>query len=296
MYPATIKGILLCAALALFVLPRGHAGELTLATWNLEHLNDTVGEGCVPRTQADYAALAGQIEALDADVVAFQEVENEAAARRVFPAGRWDIAFSTRPFTGAGPPCYDRPEARLNHQGTGFAIRSGLEWRRHADLEDIAAGSRNYRWGTDVTVTQDGRELRLLSVHLASGCWGEGEDRSARRQRTCATLREQFDELGEWVAERRSEGSAYVLLGDFNRRLAIPGDWGWRALAPRSARLSLLTAGIETGCDPQFSEFVDHLVANRAAADMLVPGSIREAPRLGPHPDHCAVAATFLLE
>lgn len=286
--------IVLSAALS--ALSSGHAGEFTLATWNLEHLNDTVDEGCVPRTEADYAALARRIEALDADVVAFQEVENAAAARLIFPTSDWDIAFSTRPSTGSGPRCYNRPEARLNHQGTGFAIRSGLAWQRHADLEEIAAGSRNYRWGTDVTVTLDGRDLRLLSVHLASGCWGEGEDRSARRSNTCATLREQFSELGEWVAARRNEDSTFVMLGDFNRRLAIPGDWGWRALAPRSARLSLLTADIETECDPDFSEFVDHLIANPVASRMLVPGSTRELPRETPHPDHCAVAATFLLE
>jgi len=293
--PATIK-FLLCSSLAALVLSDGHASELTVATWNLEHLNDTVGEGCVPRTESDYAELARRIAALDADVVGFQEVENEAAARRIFPPGEWDIAFSTRPSTGAGPPCYDRPEARLSHQGTGFAIRSALAWQRHPDLEEIAAGSRNYRWGTDITVTVDGRELRLLSVHLASGCWGEREDRSSRRSRTCATLREQFDELGEWVEERRNEDSTFVMLGDFNRRLAIPGDWGWRALAPRSARLHLLTGDIDTQCDPAFSEFVDHLVANPTASRLLVPGSTRELPRRNPHPDHCAVVATFLLE
>ncbi len=295
MRPAPIK-ILLFACLAMLALARVHAGEFTIATWNLEHLNDTVGEGCVPRTRSDYAELARRIAALDADVVAFQEVENESAARLVFPAGEWDIAFSTRPSTGPGPRCYDRPEARLSHQGTGFAIRSELAWQRHPDLEDIAAGSRNYRWGTDVTVTLDGHDLRLLSVHLASGCWGEGEDRSSRRSRTCATLREQFAELGDWVEARRNDESAYVMLGDFNRRLAVPGDWGWRALAPRSARLQLLTAEIETECDPDFTEFVDHIVANPAASRLLVPGSTRELPRETPHPDHCAIAATFVLE
>ena len=66
-----------------------HAGSRRRATsgsrrWNLEHLNDEHGEGCVERTDADFDAIARRIEALDADVVAFQEVENEAAALRVF--------------------------------------------------------------------------------------------------------------------------------------------------------------------------------------------------------------------
>ncbi|WP_428098946.1 endonuclease/exonuclease/phosphatase family protein [Candidatus Rariloculus sp.] len=288
--------ILLSIAPSVLVLSTGHAGELRIAAWNLEHFNDTVGEGCVPRTEADYTAIARQIAELDADVVAFQEVENEAAARRIFPADRWEIAFSNRPSTGSGTPCYGRPEGRLSHLGTGFAIRLGLRWRRHPDIQDLAAGSPFYRWGTDVTVTMDGRDLRLLSVHLASGCWGAGEDQDTRRSDTCTTLRTQFAALGTWVEERRNEDADFVLLGDFNRRLAIRSDWGWQALAPRTAQLRLLTAEIDTECDPRYTEFVDHLIASPAAAQMLVSGSIKEFRRQSSHPDHCAVAAQFVLE
>ena len=64
------------------------AGELRIASWNLEHLKDSDGEGCVGRTGADYAAIAGRLAELDADIVALQEVENAAAAYRVFAASR----------------------------------------------------------------------------------------------------------------------------------------------------------------------------------------------------------------
>ena len=72
--------------LALLVLalapPAGLAGELRIAAWNLEHLDDTRGEGCVGRSGADYTALARRIEELDVRVVALQEVENTEAAPR----------------------------------------------------------------------------------------------------------------------------------------------------------------------------------------------------------------------
>lgn len=64
----------------------GIAADLRIAAWNLEHLDDNEGEGCVGRTGADYAALKRRIARLDADIVALQEVENAAAAHRVFPA------------------------------------------------------------------------------------------------------------------------------------------------------------------------------------------------------------------
>ena len=58
----------------------GFAADLRIAAWNPEHLDDTDGAGCVGRPGADYAALVRQIEELDADIAALQEVENAALA------------------------------------------------------------------------------------------------------------------------------------------------------------------------------------------------------------------------
>ncbi len=283
------------ALLAILVLvpAESRAGELRLAAWNLEHLDDAEGEGCVGWTEAAYAALARQVAGLDADVVAFQEVENEAAARRVFPASRWDVVVSSRPPLLPSRACWRREGAVLGHLATGFAIRRGLDWRRHPDLRQLGGDDGFQRWGTDVTVTDGSGELRLLSVHLRSGCWGEEQDRDAERSDTCDTLRRQTTLLRDWADARRAEGAAFVILGDFNRRLAVPGDWAWRLLSPSSAPLRLVTGEAPYGCDPRFSEFIDHIVAGGGAEDALVPGSFQEVPRQGPHPDHCAVLAAF---
>ena len=275
--------------------PFAQATELRIATWNLEHLDDTDGDGCVGRTQPDYDAMARQVAALDADIVAYQEVENEAAARRVFPASTWDIAMSSRPRMDAPRPCRDRPHATLGHLGTGFALRRGVDWRRNPDLSALGEGRPFQRWGTDITLAADGRDLRLLSVHLRSGCWGKAQDADARRDPTCTLLRRQIARVKAWADARRSEGTAFVILGDFNRRLALPDDWAWRILSPPSAPLRLATAAISTRCDPRYPSLIDHLVAGGGAGHMLVPASVREAPRRGPHPDHCAISAVFEL-
>src|SRR5690606_33667367 len=80
------------------------SGTLRIATWNMEWLvapataraaRIACRDGrraplpCdVARTQArdsaDLRALASQVRRLDADIIAFQEVENTAVARRVF--------------------------------------------------------------------------------------------------------------------------------------------------------------------------------------------------------------------
>ena len=291
-----VAGYALLALLVLSLAPlAGHAGELRIAAWNLEHLDDIDGEGCVGRTPADYATLARRIEELEVDVVAFQEVENAAAANRVFPASGWHVEMSRRPPMKRNRACWGKRGSRLGHLATGFAIRRGIAYRRNADLEALGAGNAFQRWGTDVTVTAGSRELRLLSVHLRTGCWGAKQDGEDRSRKACATLRAQIERLKGWADARRAEEKAFVILGDFNRRLTLPGDWAWRVLSPPSAPLRLLTAGVPFRCDRRFPAFIDHMVAGGDAEATLAPDSFREAPQRGPHPDHCAISAVFRL-
>lgn len=282
-----------CAALALLLASPASALELRAATWNLEHLADENAEGCVGRTDLDYTALAERIDALGADVIAFQEVENTAAAERVFDEERWNVEVSSRPSTGTGPACRGRPEAHLGHLATGIAVRAGLEYRRNPDFSAVAGGDSFLRWGTDITVMRDGRELRVLSVHLKSGCWSAREDGDASRESDCETLREQMEAVADWIGERREQGDAFVIAGDFNRRLAVPGDWAWTLLTEEAPALSLPTWGRISRCDERFPEFIDHLVFDVEPDVSTVLGSFEEGERTDPHPDHCAVSAHF---
>ena len=281
---------LLAAAWLACASPAG-ALELRVATWNLEHLDDENGAGCVGREDSDYAALAARIDALGADVIAFQEVESAAAAARVFDAERWQVELSSRSSTGYGLACRGRPEARLGHLATGIAVREGLEYTRNADVSALAAGHRLRRWGTDVTVTRGGERVRVLSVHLKSGCWGADQDDNASDRATCATLREQVEALTDWIADRREAGEPFVIAGDFNRRLAVPGDWAWALLTEDAPALALPTAGRIARCDERFPEFIDHLVFDADARVSMALGSFEEGERSAPHPDHCAVLA-----
>lgn len=293
---ATMRIALLAMGLLFALILPGKAGgssELRIAAWNLEHLTDSDGEGCVGRTISDYMAIADRMAELDAHVVAFQEVENAAAAHRVFPAAKWRVEMSARPPTEKSAPCRQRPSARLGHLATGFAIRRGIIYQRNMDYKALGFGNPFQRWGTDITVRQDGERLRLLSVHLISGCWGVRQDANAKLGRICKTLRDQILSLEGWAAARRSEDTPFVILGDFNRRLALEGDWAWRMLSPPQAPLQLLPVGLRSHCDTRYPAFIDYLVVGGDAEAMLVPNSFRELRRHGAHPDHCAISAAF---
>ena len=132
-------------------------------------------------------------------------------------------------------------------------------------------------------------------MHLRTGCWGVKQDGESRARKACAILRGQIGRLKAWADARRAAGTAFVILGDFNRRMTLPGDWAWHVMSPASAPLRLLTAGVPFRCDPRFPAFIDHMVAGGDAERILVDGSFREWSRQGWHPDHCALSADFQL-
>jgi len=271
-------------------LPREPARDLVVASWNLEHLAEQDGVGCRPRAEADYAILRQYADRLDADVIAFQEVENAAAAARVFPPDRYVVVMSRRPDSARGGDCRGAPGQQIRKQDVGFAVRKGLKVRRNRDLKTLGLGDPDLRWGVDITIPGR-RPLRLLNVHLKSGC-SAGASAEA-----CATLRQQSPVVERWIDGRTRSGEAAIALGDFNRRLALPGDllWeDWDDGRPRGSVLSLAGQGLTATCDPRYRDFIDHLVLNRLADLHLRPGSFRELPYDAgdsPRPsDHCPVS------
>jgi endonuclease/exonuclease/phosphatase family metal-dependent hydrolase len=267
--------------------PESQEDGLRVASWNLEHLAEANGSGCRPRTDADYAALRAHAGRLGADVIAFQEVESGAAARRVFDPAVYDIVMEARPGTpGSRPPCNGKPGLHLNRQATGFAVKKQLRVERHSDLVSLQDGDPNLRSGVDITVTPaGGPPLRLLSVHLKSGCAG-GTTAAA-----CDVLSRQAQELAKWIRERGSEPVRFAVLGDFNRRLALPGDPVWAILdqPPGPADMALAAGDKPPACDPRYTSFIDHIVVDSRTASSGMDFS--ELPYEGDRlSDHCAIS------
>lgn len=271
-----------------------HARELTIAAWNLEHLNADGTEGCIERTETDYEIITEHVEEMRFDVVALQEIKDVAAARRVFSDEDWNIELSNRRASEPNRECWGAPGRMLQHLATGFAIRKGVEYVRHEDYSDLSTGNDFQRYGTDITVGSS-QSVRLLSVHLASGCWGPPQDKDPERSATCETLNEQFDHLADWISDRHADDENFVILGDFNRRLAMSNDWGWEKLVAANSEIALLTSELEANCDPRYTDLIDHLIVDTATRKLVDKKSIREGRRVAESPDHCSVSARFKL-
>jgi endonuclease/exonuclease/phosphatase family metal-dependent hydrolase len=292
-------------------------GALRIATWNLQWLvapedflalaRSCVPEGASPgrrrrsipcdvaakleRSTADFDALAGYARELDADVIALQEVDGPAAARRVFPRHRF--CFSTAPAV----------------QNLGFAIREGLAFRCGRELTELSLGGR-LRTGVELVLYPGTpREMRLLAVHLKSGC---GRRTLDSPREACTVLARQVPLLERWIDAEAAAGRPFAVLGDFNRELLRdPGPARNDAGGPRSLWAEIddadppesdLVNAAEgerfVNCHPgqNFNGYIDHIVLSRTLAARRVPGSFRRVvfePREALRrnlTDHCPVA------
>jgi endonuclease/exonuclease/phosphatase family metal-dependent hydrolase len=286
----TLSALAGCVALA---PDDGAPAPLVLASFNMEHLAERDGEGCRPRGEADYAALRDYVGRVGADVFALQEVESVEAAQRVFTPDAWVVVVETRTGSGRSAECRGMAGRTLTDQRTGFAVRRGLAFERLADVTALQLNDPDLRSGVDLVLRPDsGPELRLLSVHLKSGC------SAGQAQPACPIFFEQAPQLEAWIDARAREPRPFVVLGDFNRRLALPDDpvWtDWDDGDPAEADLTLAAGGQRARCNPRYPDFIDHIVLDRRASQRQerFEETVFEGPALS---DHCAISVRLRLD
>jgi endonuclease/exonuclease/phosphatase family metal-dependent hydrolase len=266
---------------------------LKLASWNLEFLAEKDGVGCEPRAEADYEAMRRIANGLDADVIAFQEAETPAAAARVFDPARYTIVMEARPGNASGTCGGQHPDQPFIRQGVGFAVKKGIAFDRNPDVTSLMVTHPQLRSGVDITLKPAGHApLRLLGIHLKSGCFSDHDAKA------CPTLLQQIPPLEAWIDAAARGPTRFAVLGDWNRRLALPGDLVWSELndgkAASNADLRLADAGVLPHCNPRFDAIIDHIVLDKRAGQSMI--SFAETPyaRGDKHySDHCPVAITL---
>lgn len=234
--------------------------ELKITTWNLDWLTlrATPGHGLPPdvkpRTPADLDRLAAYAQELDADVIAVQEVDGWDAAARLFPRDRYSIHMTRDHLV----------------QRVGIVVRRGLRYDHNPDVTGINPDPlARLRSGADITLHLAGGDLRILAVHLKTGC----QDKSLRsKRRPCRELSEQIEPLQAWITARQREGIPFIVMGDFNRRMEPPDKFivSLRKAAP----LGRATEGHSSPCWGS-EAFIDHILLGGNAQDWLVPESLR---------------------
>jgi endonuclease/exonuclease/phosphatase family metal-dependent hydrolase len=257
-------------ALAAFVLgiTPGAAETIKVAAWNMNNLHHVLGEPlrdrAPVRTAEDIALLQKYRDHVGADIFALQEVNGPKAANLVFPAGEWDVFFSGRYVEDlvTGRVIHPDPDQRSDRIYTGFAVRRGVfDAVTKRDVEALSVlhqeDQRPSRWGTEILVEANGELLRLLSIHLKSGCHGGSLEPPGTED--CVTLAAQREPLEEWI-DTAAEGEVpFIIAGDWNRRIGIHGqnDHIWGEVDdgdPEGLNLWRLPFNQASGCNAGFTE------------------------------------------
>ena len=284
-----MRRLALALATMLLLGTAAQARDLKIATWNLEWLtarpdgDPALPEDVHPKTAADVAVLRRYADQLDADVVAMEEVDGPGIAAALFPPDRYTLYFTDDDVI----------------QRVGIAVRRDIPAHRNPDVTalDLYANAKfHLRSGLDITLDLPSGPLRLLAIHLKTGCQRDRLAGSTRRQ--CETLRGQVPVLQGWIAQRQAEGVPFVVFGDFNRWM-LAGDDVLAALRS-AAPLAQADEGHDSPCWGG-EHFIDHILAGGAARSWLDPASLRvltyrEGVDQKEHlSDHCPVSARFHL-
>ena len=254
----------LAAIVILLVVPQTRASSVKLATWNLNWLtlrsagDPALPDDVRPRRDEDFRRLHGFADRLNADVVAFEEVDGLAAAARVFDPARYTLLTIDEDVV----------------QRVGLAVRRGIGVRRNADIAALDVEPHapfRLRYGLDATLDlPGGASLRVLVVHLKTGCHTDRLGESRRPQ--CVLLAAQTPVLEAWVRARAGEGVPFALMGDFNRNMDQPEAMSEALQA--AGRLLRVTQGQSDPCWG-LNPFIDHIFLGGPARNWMVAGSVR---------------------
>jgi endonuclease/exonuclease/phosphatase family metal-dependent hydrolase len=281
------RASIICLSLLLFGAG-AHAAELKIATWNLNWLTTRpTGAPGLPadvkaRSPEDFDKLRQYAMELDADVIAVEEVDGHQAAAMVFPTEKYSIHMT-----------HDRVTQR-----TGLIVRRGLHYDINPDVTAIAGNpAARLRSGADITLHLKSGTLRLLAVHLKTGCQAQPLAHSTRR--SCVELAEQIAPLQAWIAARIAEKTPFLVLGDFNRWME--GRDQFIAALRQAGPLRRATEGRSSPCWGA-ETFIDHILAGGAAIDWMRSDTLRVLRYRETEPawkerlsDHCPVSVRLVV-
>jgi endonuclease/exonuclease/phosphatase family metal-dependent hydrolase len=201
----------------LLVVP-AQAERVTIMTYNVENMFDvfddpyTGDDGTDVKRRSEILTIARAIAASDADVIVFQELENEyllqSMVETFLPDAGYEYIACQRTNSGRG----------INLGVVSRLPIKSLTSHRFKTLTHPDAPDQTWRFARDamqVTLNAHGNDLHLFNVHLKSNSSRPGDENS-KLWRTAEAMA-----LKALIRERIAEepDALVVALGDFNSNL-----------------------------------------------------------------------------
>lgn len=274
---------------------------LKVAAYNIENAFDvyddpyTRDEGTDVKLRWEYEAVAGAIKAINADVVGFEEVENEAVLQALVDEYLPDMGYQ-----------YVAVPLTNDERGIKVGIVSRLpiisvtsyRWQT-LNLPD---NNQTWRFARDLFHARlqlpDGKVLNAFVVHLKSKGSRDGDPQSVMwRSSEALRIRQIIDQM---LAVNPHE--LIVLMGDFNSQPGEPAINTLRAPAPDGtpvlgdAHYLIPMSDRTTYPSERFpNSVIDFIFTSPAMSARLIPESSKvfNDPELTKGSDHYPIVAEF---
>ncbi|MGD9812652.1 MAG: hypothetical protein AB7U35_15180 [Sphingobium sp.] len=267
-----------CAALTSPLPAAGpNVRPFRIANWNLASLTQIEGGRCLSGSEADYAAARRMANELGADVIAFQQAQDEAAAERIFVRSRFIVIMERRRRSERNS-CVDGAANVVAPRAAGIAVRRGLPFSVLRDFSALRLGDAFRSSGMDIVLRPHGRRpLRLLSLNLGVPC-------PPREQiGSCLAGQQEAEVIGRWMRAATRVPARFLILG-WDRRFAASRDIASAGEA-WDARLTIARLATLSRCREQLQAEAQFAIDRRAARDLR---PMHDAP-LNEPPSNCPV-------
>ncbi|MFK7866070.1 MAG: endonuclease/exonuclease/phosphatase family protein [Alphaproteobacteria bacterium] len=256
-------------------------GELRIISWNVQRLSplNSKTNKAGHRTPAQLSLLADMLDALDADMVFLQEISSSLALRPLLPDTHHAILSA----------------AGRNMKQAILIRKPLLPYIRPITLASLN-NTGTVRDGIGLAFDFGAHQVSVLGVHLKSSCH---QRPLSYPSAACKQLQAQLKILKNWISARIDADDAFIIVGDFNRRLDLeptpnsafiykpsahynPLDWMWPALFDENASgyaASLVRPNRfqRSKCHHgKYQYFIDHMIMNELAAGLIALDSFKE--------------------
>lgn len=283
-----MKSIFVSYALILSVIAGGcsvtprQADTVTVGTFNIAWLGDGEKDR-EKRDDEDYARIAGVITQMNADIIGLQEIENEAALRKVM---RYLDSYS----------CFVGSTAR--GQNVALLYKEGVEVQHIYEYMPVAIQKGRNRPGLVAHCKKGNFDWTMMVVHLKSTSRYDSTDNM--RQESRETRRLQCSAISQWVDSVVStKEKDVIIVGDFN-------DFPLRKKEPtlttllENRHITFITKERKS-CKDEKLYAIDHIVASQTAqkrflvsSDGMINFYASEKKEIAQKiSDHCPVVSTF---
>lgn len=220
---------------------------VVVGTFNVEWLGDGADDRKV-RSERDYKRLAEVIMNTEADILGLQEIENEAALKRVMKY---------------------LPDYKYIMGSTGYIQNPAVVYKNDVSVnfienyESLAVVKNKSRAGLVVSVKKGNFDWVMMVVHLKST--SRFDSTQEMRFTSYEMRRNQAEVLRKWADSIVSIGAErdIIIVGDFNDNPSRPKSQNMQPLVS-DGEFKFLTEEQRSCANPNW-DLIDHVVVNRSA-------------------------------